>query len=69
MFLFPNFIFIEGPHVEIVIECSFKSNIVLASQLEDGLFPRLFNVVKNSSYSSYLVAPLQMFPSPVYCKC
>jgi len=52
--------------LKLLVTCSFKSNIVFSSQPKDGLFPRRSNGVKNSSYSSSLVAPLQMIPSLIF---
>jgi hypothetical protein len=52
--------------LKLLTTCLFKSNIIFSSQPEDGLFPRLSSGVKNYSYFSSLVAPLQMILSPIY---
>ncbi len=73
-FSFPFFYFLilfsMRDHIlKLLAQCSFKSNIIFASQLEDGLFPGLFGGVKNFSYFFSSIALLQMILSPIYCNC
>jgi len=74
-FSFPFFyvliLFSSRDHIlKLLVKCSFKFNIVFASQLEDKIFVGLSSgVKKNSSYFPFSIGPLRMIPLLVYCNC